>query len=97
VLVGVGGGAVLGQIIAFILAAVRMNEVGSASGVMEAAQQLLTALGVAVLGAIFFSVFDHHAATYALRITAWVCLVPLAAAFVFASRLPVHAGAQAGD
>jgi EmrB/QacA subfamily drug resistance transporter len=90
-LVGVGVGAVLGQIIEFILAAVRTNEVGSASGVMEASQQLSTALGVAVLGTIFFSVFGHHPATDALRVTAWICLVPLAAAFGCAFRLPMHA------
>ncbi len=89
-LVGAGVGTVLGQIIQFILAAVRMNEVGSASGVMEASQQLSTSLGVAVLGTIFFSVFAHHPATNALRDTAWVCLVPLAAAFAFAFRLPRH-------
>ena len=81
----------LGQLIQFILAAVNMNEVGSASGVMEASQQLSTSLGVAVLGTIFFSLFAHHLATDALRITAWVCLVPLAAAFLCVFRLPKHA------
>ena len=55
-LVGAGVGIVLGQLIQFILAAVRMNEVGSASGVMEASQQLSTSLGVAVLGTIFFAI-----------------------------------------
>ena len=89
-LVGAGVGTVLGQIIEFILASVRMNEVGSASGVMEASQQLSTSLGVAILGTIFFSVFDHHPATDALRVTSWLCLVPLAAAFAFAFRLPKH-------
>jgi EmrB/QacA subfamily drug resistance transporter len=93
-LVGAGVGTVLGQLIQFILAAVSMNEVGSASGVMEASQQLSTSLGVAVLGTIFFSLFAHHPAADALRVTAWVCLVPLAAAFTFAFRLPKHAGAD---
>src|ERR1700722_3958 len=91
VLVGAGVGIVLGQLIQFILAAVRMNEVGSASGVMEASQQLSTSLGVAVLGTIFFAMFKHHPATDALRITSWVCLVPLAAAFIFVFLLPRHA------
>src|SRR5580692_3619289 len=53
-LVGAGVGIVLGQLIQFIIAAVSMNEVGSASGVMEASQQLSTSLGVAVLGTIIF-------------------------------------------
>lgn len=90
-LVGAGVGIVLGQLIQFILAAVSMNEVGSASGVMEASQQLSTSLGVAVLGTIFFALFKHHPATDALRVTSWACLVPLAAAFIFVFLLPKHA------
>lgn len=95
-LVGAGVGAVLGQIIQFILAAVSMNEVGSASGVMEASQQLSTALGVAVLGTIFFALFTHHPATDALRITSWVCLMPLAGAFILIFLLPQHARESGG-
>jgi predicted MFS family arabinose efflux permease len=90
-LVGTGVGTVLGQLIQFILAAVSMNEVGSASGLMEASQQLSTSLGVAVLGTIFFTLFEHHPATDALRVTAWTCLLPLAAAFAFVFLLPRHA------
>jgi MFS family permease len=90
-LVGAGVGIVLGQLIQFILAAVSMHEVGSASGVMEASQQLSTSLGVAVLGTIFFALFEHHPATDALRVTSWFCLVPLAAAFTLVFLLPKHA------
>jgi predicted MFS family arabinose efflux permease len=95
-LIGAGFGCCLGQLFQFILTSVNMQEVGSASGVMEASQQLSTALGVAVLGTIFFSTFKHHLPTDALRITAWVCLIPLAAAFAFVFRLPQHAREQAG-
>ena len=95
-LVGAGVGIVLGQLIQFIIAAVSMNEVGSASGVMEASQQLSTSLGVAVLGTIFFTMFKHHPATDALRITSWACLVPLAAAFIFVFLLPKHAREEEG-
>jgi MFS family permease len=95
-LVGAGVGIVLGQLIQFILAAVSMNEVGSASGVMEASQQLSTSLGVAVLGTIFFALFEHHPATDALRVTSWACLVPLAAAFIFVFLLPKHAREDEG-
>ncbi len=95
-LVGAGVGTVLGQLIQFILAAVSMNEVGSASGVMEATQQLSTSLGVAVLGTIFFALFKHHLATDALRITSWACLIPLAAAFGFVFLLPKHAREASG-
>jgi EmrB/QacA subfamily drug resistance transporter len=88
--VGVGVGATVGQLFRFILSSVSIDEVGSASGVFEAVQQLSSALGVAVLGTIFFSVFDHDLPTDALRITAWACLVPLTAAFLLVFRLPMH-------
>jgi EmrB/QacA subfamily drug resistance transporter len=90
-LIGAGVGASIGQLFQFILSSVTMEEVGSASGVLEAVQQLSTALGVAVLGTIFFSTFGHHLPTDALRVTAWVCVVPLALAFALVFRLPMHA------
>ncbi len=89
--IGAGVGATIGQLFQFILTSVSMDEVGSASGVFEAIQQLSTALGVAVLGTIFFTVFDHHLPPDALQITAWACLAPLAAAFLLVFRLPMHA------
>jgi EmrB/QacA subfamily drug resistance transporter len=94
-LVGVGAGASIGQLFQFVLTSVSMDEVGSASGVLEAVQQLSTALGVAVLGTIFFSAFTHHLPTYALQITAWACLAPLAAAFLLVFRLPMRAREEA--
>ena len=47
-----------------------------------------------VLGTIFFSAFDDHSATHAthaLAITAWCCLIPVAAAIALIFRLPMHA------
>ena len=90
-LIGFGAGASIGQLFDFILAGVSMDEVGSASGVLEAVQQLSSAIGVAALGTIFFSAFDGHLPTYALAITAWACLVPLAATFLLVFKLPMHA------
>ncbi len=90
-LIGLGAGASIGQLFDFILAGVGMNEVGSASGVLEAVQQLSSALGVAALGTIFFSAFAGHLPTQALAITAWACLVPLAATFLLLFNLPMHA------
>ena len=89
--IGAGVGATIGQLFQFILTSVNADEVGSASGVFEAVQQLSTALGVAVLGSIFFSAFDRHLPPDALQITAWACLAPLAAAFLLVFRLPMHA------
>jgi EmrB/QacA subfamily drug resistance transporter len=90
-LIGAGAGMSMGQLFEFILAGVGMDKVGSASGVLEAVQQLSSAVGVAALGTIFFSAFTGHGPTHALEITAWACLVPVAAAFVLIFRLPMHA------
>jgi EmrB/QacA subfamily drug resistance transporter len=90
-LAGVGAGTSFAQLFGFVLNSVNMDEVGSASGVLEATQQLSASLGVAVLGTIFFSALNHHIATYALQITAWACLVPLIGAFLLIFRLPTHA------
>lgn len=81
----------MGQVFDFILAGVSMDEVGSATGVVEAMQQLASAVGVAVLGTIFFSAFAGHRPTHGLAITAWACLAPIAVAFVLIFRLPMRA------
>jgi EmrB/QacA subfamily drug resistance transporter len=90
-LIGLGAGGSIGQLFDFILAGVGMDEVGSASGVLEAVQQLSSALGVAALGTIFFAAFDGHLPTHALAITAWACLVPLAVTFLLVFKLPMRA------
>jgi MFS family permease len=95
--IGAGVGASIGPLFQFILTSVSMEEVGSASGVMEAVQQLSTALGVAVLGTIFFATFGHQLPTDALRVTALACLVPLAAAFLLVFRLPMHQRVEQAD
>jgi EmrB/QacA subfamily drug resistance transporter len=57
---GVGIGMVISPLFDFILAAVQDHEVGSASGVVNAMQQLAGAVGVAVLGTVFFSVLGRE-------------------------------------
>ena len=71
---------------------------GSAAGVMTATQQLGSALGVAVMGTIFFSVVDHRSATEgghafvsALQTGAWVSVGLLAATFVLIFLMPKRA------
>jgi predicted MFS family arabinose efflux permease len=93
-LIGAGAGATIGQLFRFILTSVSMKEVGSASGVLEAVQQLSTALGVAVLGTIFFSTFETGLASTALWVTACACLAPLAIAFLLVFRLPMRPRAE---
>ena len=92
-LFGAGAGMAMGQLFDFILAGVGLDEVGSASGALQAVQQLSSAVGVAALGTIFFSAVAAHPPTHALAITAWACLVPVAAAFALIFRLPMHARA----
>jgi EmrB/QacA subfamily drug resistance transporter len=89
--IGLGAGASFGQLFDFILASVSMDEVGSATGVLEAVQQLSQAIGVAALGTIFFSAFRRHLPTHGLEITAWACLVPLAITFLLVFNLPMRA------
>jgi EmrB/QacA subfamily drug resistance transporter len=96
-LIGVGAGASIGQLFQFVLSSVTGREVGSASGVLEATQQLSTSLGVAILGTIFLSGFGAHLPTHALQVTAWACLVPIALAFALVFRLPMHARPEATD
>jgi len=89
--IGVGAGSCFGKLFDFTLVGVAMNEVGSASGILTAVQELAMAVGVAVLGTIFFSRFAHSLPTDALAITAWACLVPAALAFFLVFLLPMQA------
>jgi len=57
---GLGIGMVVSPLFDFILAAVTDREVGSASGVVNALQQLAGAVGIAVIGTVFFSVLGHE-------------------------------------
>lgn len=81
--VGLGVGLLAGTLIQSILAAAEPAETGSASGALSALQQLSTALGVAVLGTVFFAVQDPGStgagglAVGALTVTA-ACLLSAA-------------------
>jgi EmrB/QacA subfamily drug resistance transporter len=93
--IGVGAGFIFGQLFDIILAGVAMEQVGSASGVLNAVQQLASSIGIAVLGTIFFSELTGGGpATSALGTIAWLCLIPLAVTFALAFRLPYRARAQ---
>ncbi|MBF4997633.1 MFS transporter [Nocardia sp. BSTN01] len=62
VVTGLGFGAVLAPTIDLLLGQVPAHEAGSASGVLSAAQQLGLALGVALVGVVFFTQLDHDSA-----------------------------------
>jgi EmrB/QacA subfamily drug resistance transporter len=69
--VGIGMGLFVVPAFDTILAAVTDSELGSASGVLNAVQQLGGAVGVALLGTVFFSAVTHAGFAAALRRTLW--------------------------
>ncbi|MFE3254935.1 MFS transporter [Nocardia sp. NPDC059091] len=61
--VGFGMGMVFVPMFSIIIGEIEDDEVGSASGLLESVQQLAGALGVAVLGTVFFNRFTHLGGT----------------------------------
>ncbi|MCW2952128.1 MAG: EmrB/QacA subfamily drug resistance transporter [Conexibacter sp.] len=87
---GLGMGLVVAPPFGFVLAGVDDDEVGSAAGVLNALQQLGAAVGVAVLGAICFSVLAGSGFLAGVARVLWVEAGLLAAAGVLALWLPMH-------
>jgi EmrB/QacA subfamily drug resistance transporter len=61
---GLGFGLIVAPLFDIVLASVTESETGSASGVLNAGQQLASSIGVAVLGTVFFDTIasgDFHA------------------------------------
>jgi hypothetical protein len=63
VLTGLGMGLLMAPFFDTVLAGVEPHETGSAGGTLTAIQQLGAALGVAVLGTIFFGLLGGHVAS----------------------------------
>ena len=78
-LVGIGIGMLISPLFDFILASVTDREVGSASGVLNALQQLAGAVGVAAIGTVFFTTLTRHGFVTAInRCIEWeLASVPL--------------------
>jgi EmrB/QacA subfamily drug resistance transporter len=95
---GIGMGMVFVPLFDIILAGVADHEVGSASGILQALQQLGMSLGVAGLGTLFFGLVGEHvgAAEFvaASEPTILATVALLAAAFAIAFLLPKHARAH---
>ncbi|WP_208760054.1 MFS transporter [Paenarthrobacter nitroguajacolicus] len=66
---GVGSGLVIAALFSIILAAVRDEEIGSASGVLTAVQSIASSIGVAVFGSTFFSAIADGSPADAFRST----------------------------
>jgi EmrB/QacA subfamily drug resistance transporter len=58
---GLGLGCVIAPLVNVVLAGIRGQDAGSASGVLTTVQQLGGAVGVAVIGVIFFGLLGSHA------------------------------------
>jgi hypothetical protein len=70
------------------------DEVGSASGVLNASQQLAGAVGVAVLGTIFFATLGHAGFVAAISRCLWVELGSIPVLVVLTGLLPRQARAD---
>jgi MFS family permease len=79
---GLGFGLVVAPLFDVILAAVDDRSVGSASGMLNALQQLAGAFGVALLGTLFFDALGaghfHRALSQTLWVEAALCVLALA-------------------
>ncbi|WP_328407081.1 MFS transporter [Nocardia sp. NBC_00403] len=62
IIIGIGFGMVVAPTIDLLLGQVPAREAGSASGLLNTGQQLGTALGVALVGVVFFGQLDHDSA-----------------------------------
>jgi MFS family permease len=89
--VGMGMGLFVVPVFDTIIAAVTDAELGSASGVLNAIQQLGGAIGVAVLGTIFFTVLGHQGFAAALRHTMWWQVGLMGVALAISPLLPRRA------
>ncbi len=89
---GTGQGFVMPTLFSTILINIKGHDAGSASGVLSTVQQVSFAMGVAVIGTVFFGALDPHAAVagfvHALRTAFSVNLGLLAATFLLILQVP---------
>lgn len=92
---GAGIGLVVAPLFDIILAPVTDREAGSASGVLNALQQLGASVGIAGLGTLFFSVAGNSGFSEALQRTLWVQIGLLALVVLLSPLLPARARPEA--
>ena len=90
-LAGAGMGMLLAPLFDFVLAGVEDDEVGSASGVLNATQQLSGAIGIAAIGTVFFSVLATAGIRSALESALWIDVGLLAVTAALVCLLPRRA------
>ena len=86
---GLGMGLIVAPLFGIIIAAVADDEVGSASGVLNAVQQLASAIGVALLGTVFFDALGAGDFHHALARTLWLDLGLTVLAIVLMPLMPL--------
>ncbi|HEY7483136.1 MAG TPA: MFS transporter [Streptosporangiaceae bacterium] len=98
VITGLGMGLLMAPFFDIVLAGVEPHETGSAGGTLTAIQQLGSAMGVAVLGTIFFGLLGAPSAAHpdggfghAMTTTLWIEVGMLALTFVATFLLPLRA------
>jgi EmrB/QacA subfamily drug resistance transporter len=92
---GLGMGLLLAPFLNIVLWGVNADQVGAASGVLNANQQLAGAIGVAVLGTVFFAVAGTSGFTAAIRLVLWIVTAVLVACFALVFLLPTDQTAAA--
>jgi EmrB/QacA subfamily drug resistance transporter len=90
-LAGAGMGAILAPLFDFVLAGVDDDEVGSASGVLNATQQLGGATGIAILGTVFLSVAAGSGIAGAFERVLWIEAGVLVVVAALICLLPMRA------
>ena len=88
---GAGMGMLLAPLFDFVLAGVEEAEIGSASGVLNATQQLSGAIGIAAIGTVFFSVLASHDIRSALETALWIDAGLVVVTGALAFLLPMRA------
>ncbi|MGH3472161.1 MAG: MFS transporter [Nocardioidaceae bacterium] len=91
---GCGSGLVFAPMFDIILAGVNEREVGSASGVLNAFQQFGGALGVAVVGTLFFELLPHHLFVGSMEAVTITSMALFLVSFACAFLLPKYARPQ---
>lgn len=88
VLFGMGGGAIIAALFSTILAAVKDDEIGSASGVLTAVQAIASAVGVAIFASVFFEAAGSASPAEAFRQTLIVPAITLTIFVVVSFAFP---------
>jgi EmrB/QacA subfamily drug resistance transporter len=91
---GLGSGAIFAPLFDIILAGLGDHEIGSGSGVLNAVQQFCGALGVAVLGSVFFELLPGHGFVDSIRDLIAIGVGCYAVSFAAVFLLPMAARAD---